>query len=40
MTATEVRRTSFDEMQALVMRLVTEAESLTALVARLKLDDV
>ena len=38
MTTTEARRTSFNEMQALVMRLVTEAESLAALVARLKLD--
>jgi hypothetical protein len=38
MTTTEVRRTSFNEMQALAMRLVTDAESLAALVARLKLD--
>ena len=38
MTTTETRRTPFDEMQSLVMRLVTEAESLAALVARLKLD--
>ncbi|MDP9335659.1 MAG: class I SAM-dependent methyltransferase [Actinomycetota bacterium] len=38
MTTTEVRTTSFNEMQALAMRLVTEAESLAALVARLKLD--
>jgi precorrin-6B methylase 2 len=38
MTTTEARRTSFNEMQALVIRLVTEAESLAALVARLKLD--
>jgi precorrin-6B methylase 2 len=38
MTTTEVRTTSFDELQALAMRLVIEAESLAALVARLKLD--
>jgi precorrin-6B methylase 2 len=38
MTTTDVRTTSFAEMQALTMRLVTEAESLAALVARLKLD--
>jgi SAM-dependent methyltransferase len=38
MTTAEVRTTSFDEMQAVAMRLVTEAESLAALVARLKLD--
>lgn len=38
MTTTEVRTTSFDAVQALVMRLVTQAESLAALVARLKLD--
>jgi precorrin-6B methylase 2 len=38
MTTTEVRKSSFDELQALTMRLVTQAESLAALVARLKLD--
>src|SRR5712691_6682146 len=38
MTTTEVRTSSFNELQALTMRLVTEAESLAALVARLKLD--
>jgi precorrin-6B methylase 2 len=38
MTTTEVRTTSFNKMQALAMRLVREAESLAALVARLKLD--
>ena len=38
MTSTEVRTTSFTEMQALAMRLVTQAESLAALVGRLKLD--
>ena len=38
MTTTDVRTSSFNEIQALVMRLVTEAESLAALVARLKLD--
>jgi precorrin-6B methylase 2 len=38
MTSTEAHTTSFDEMQALAMRLLTEAEALAALVARLKLD--
>jgi SAM-dependent methyltransferase len=38
MTATELRTSSFDEIQALAMRLVTQAECLAALVARLKLD--
>ncbi|MEY2431560.1 MAG: hypothetical protein QOC92_1285 [Acidimicrobiaceae bacterium] len=38
MTTAEVRTSSFNEMQALAMRLVTDAESLAALVARLKLD--
>src|SRR5438445_12562763 len=38
MTTTEVRTTSFNKMQALALRLVTEGESLAALVARLKLD--
>jgi precorrin-6B methylase 2 len=38
MTTTEVRTSSFNELQALTMRLVTEAEALAALVARLKLD--
>ena len=38
MTTTDVRTSSFNELQALTMRLVTEAESLAALVARLKLD--
>src|SRR3989442_11222372 len=38
MTTTDVRMTAFNEAQALAMRLVTEAESLAALVARLKLD--
>ena len=38
MTTTDLRTTSFNEMQALSMRLVTQAESLAALVARLKLD--
>src|SRR3989442_1148996 len=38
MTTTEVRTSSFDKLQALTMRLVTEAESLAALVARLELD--
>jgi SAM-dependent methyltransferase len=38
MSTTDVRTTSFNEIQALSMRLVIEAESLAALVARLKLD--
>jgi 2-polyprenyl-3-methyl-5-hydroxy-6-metoxy-1,4-benzoquinol methylase len=38
MTTTEVRRTSFNELQALTTRLATQAEALAALVARLKLD--
>jgi 2-polyprenyl-3-methyl-5-hydroxy-6-metoxy-1,4-benzoquinol methylase len=38
MTATEVRKASFSELLALTTRLVNEAESLAALVARLKLD--
>jgi 2-polyprenyl-3-methyl-5-hydroxy-6-metoxy-1,4-benzoquinol methylase len=38
MTTTEVRKASFNEMQALSGRLVTQAEALAALVARLKLD--
>jgi precorrin-6B methylase 2 len=38
MTTTDVRTSSFNEIQALTMRLVTAAESLAALVARLKLD--
>jgi precorrin-6B methylase 2 len=38
MTTTEVRTSSFNELQAFTMRLVTEAEALAALVARLKLD--
>ncbi len=38
MTTTEVRRASFNEMQALTTRLITQAEALAALVARLKLD--
>ena len=37
MTTTEVRKPSFNELQALTMRLLTQAESLAALVARLKL---
>jgi precorrin-6B methylase 2 len=37
-TTTEVRRSSFNELQALTMRLVTDAETLAAVVARLKLD--
>ena len=38
MTTTEMRTMSFNKMQALAMRLVTNTESLAALVARLKLD--
>ena len=38
MTTTEVRAAPFNELQALTMRLVTQAEALAALVARLKLD--
>jgi SAM-dependent methyltransferase len=38
MTTTDVRTTSFNQMQALVMRLVTQAETLAALVGRLELD--
>jgi len=38
MTTAEVRTSSFNEMQALAMRLITAAESLAALVSRLKLD--
>jgi SAM-dependent methyltransferase len=37
-TTAEAPTTSFNEMQALALRLVTEAESLAALVARLELD--
>jgi predicted O-methyltransferase YrrM len=38
MTATEVRKPPFNELLALTTRLLTQAESLAALVARLKLD--
>src|SRR5437867_3351220 len=38
MTTTEVRKAPFTELQALTMRLITQAEALAALVARLKLD--
>jgi len=38
MTTTEVGQPSFNELLALTTRLLTEAESLAALVARLKLD--
>src|SRR5712691_6608335 len=38
MTTTEVRKASFTELQALTTRLITQAEALAALVARLKLD--
>src|SRR5438128_6960035 len=38
MKTTEVHRTSFNELQALTTRLVTQAEALAAVVARLKLD--
>ena len=38
MTTTELRKASFLELQALTTRLVTQAEVLAALVARLKLD--
>lgn len=38
MTTTEVRTTSFTHLLALTTRLLTQAESLAALVARLKLD--
>lgn len=37
MTTTEVRKATFHEMQALTTRLITQAEVLAALVARLKL---
>jgi len=37
MTTTEVRKAAFTEMQALTARLLTQAEALAALVARLKL---
>jgi hypothetical protein len=36
MITTDVRTTSLNELQALAMRLVTEAETLAALVARLR----
>jgi predicted O-methyltransferase YrrM len=38
MTTTEVRKAPFNELLALTARLLTQAESLAALVARLKLD--
>jgi hypothetical protein len=38
MTTTEVRTTPFNEMQALALRLLSQAETLAALVARLKVD--
>jgi 2-polyprenyl-3-methyl-5-hydroxy-6-metoxy-1,4-benzoquinol methylase len=38
MTTTEVSKAPFTELQALTMRLITQAEALAALVARLKLD--
>jgi precorrin-6B methylase 2 len=38
MTTTEVRNASFHELQTLTTRLLTQAEALAALVARLKLD--
>lgn len=38
MTTTDVRTASFPELQALTTRLLTQAEALAALVARLKLD--
>ena len=38
MTTTAVRKAPFDELVALATRLLTQAESLAALVARLKLD--
>ena len=38
MTTTEVRKPPFNELLALTTRLLTQAESLAALVARLKLD--
>jgi 2-polyprenyl-3-methyl-5-hydroxy-6-metoxy-1,4-benzoquinol methylase len=38
MTTTEAHKASFPELQALTTRLVTQAEALAALVARLKLD--
>ncbi len=38
MTTTEVRKASFNELQALTTRLITQAEALAGLVARLKLD--
>jgi 2-polyprenyl-3-methyl-5-hydroxy-6-metoxy-1,4-benzoquinol methylase len=38
MTTTEVRMASFTELQALTGRLITQAEALAALVARLKVD--
>lgn len=38
MTTTQVRKASFNELQALTTRLITQAEALAALVARLRLD--
>lgn len=38
MTTTEVHKAPFSELQALTTRLITQAEALAALVARLKLD--
>ncbi|HEV8626841.1 MAG TPA: hypothetical protein VG034_20545, partial [Acidimicrobiia bacterium] len=38
MTTTEVRKAPFNELLALTQQLLTHAESLAALVARLKLD--
>jgi 2-polyprenyl-3-methyl-5-hydroxy-6-metoxy-1,4-benzoquinol methylase len=38
MTTTEVRKESFIELQALTTRLITQAEALAALIARLELD--
>ena len=40
MTTTEVRKAPFNELLALTTRLLTQAEALAALVARLKLDAV
>ena len=38
MTTTEVRKSPFTELQAMTTRLITQAEALAGLVARLKLE--
>jgi hypothetical protein len=38
MTTTDLRKTPFAELQVLTTRLLTQAEAMAAIVARLKLD--